>query len=280
MDTPREMETATAYRAELEHGAELYLPPWFTTHRGAYDLVVHFHGLPKLQEANVERAHLDVAVVTVNLGAGTTKYARAFKDPEVFPRLLAEAHAEIVKSGRAPADAKLRRLALSAWSAGYVSVDQVLKDPATAERVDAVLLADGFFTTFSNKKKRIINTHPLERYVKLAASAERDEKLFAITHSAIPTVDYPSMDEVCSKFLEMTAVAKTPSSVLGPRDMREVYVAERGSFHLKGYEGVTAKDHINQIKAMGDTLYPYLRERWARQDDAPVRQAAPAAPVR
>jgi hypothetical protein len=278
VEAPKRMETSTAYRAKLGRGAELYLPPYFSTKNGGYDLIVHFHGLPKLQESNVERAQLNVAVVSVNLGAGTDRYAHAFRDPASFPKLLADTREEIAKSGRVPEGAKMRRLALSAWSAGYVSVDQVMREQENADLVDAILLADGFFTTFSDKKRRTINTRPLERYVKLAELAARDEKLFAITHSAIPTVDYPSMDEVCSKFLELVSVSKTPSKIVGPRNMHEVYVADRGSFHIKGYEGVAAKDHIDQIRAMGETLYPYLRDRWAKLDEAPMRVAGPSAP--
>lgn len=284
VETPKQIQTATAHRAKVGHGAELYAAPWFSARRGTYDLIVHFHGLGKIQEGNLEKVHINAAVVSVNLGAGTDHYSNAFRDPQSFPKLLADTHEELVKSGRIGEKAQLGRLALSAWSAGYVSVERVMSEPSNAEKVDAVLLADGFFTSFSDRKKRTINTKPLDRFVKLAELAERDEKLFAITHSSIPTVDYPSMDEVCGKFLELLSMPKSPSKLVGPRNMHETYAAERGSFHLKGYEGITAKDHIDQIRAMGETLWPYLRERWEKGDKAArekadmpaAQQAAPA----
>lgn len=285
VETPKHLETATAHRAKVGHGAELYAAPWFSAHRGNYDLIVHFHGLGKIQEGNLEKTRINAAVVSINLGAGTDHYSSAFRDPQSFPKLLAETHDELVKSGRIPANARLGRLALSAWSAGYVSVERVMSEATNAEKIDAVLLADGFFTSFTDKKKRTINTKPLDRFVRLAELAERDEKLFAITHSAIPTADYPSMDEVCGKFLELLSVPKAPSKLVGPRNMHETYAADRGSFHLKGYEGVTAKDHIDQIRAMGETLWPYLRERWEKADKANREkvempaQAAPKAPA-
>jgi hypothetical protein len=46
--------------------------------------------------------------------------------------------------------------------------------------------------------------------------------------------------------------------------MREIYETNRGDFHVKGFEGMTAKDHIDHIWAMGETMYPYLRARWTR----------------
>ncbi len=120
VETPTRMETTTPYRAKLSHhGTELYVPPWFSPTKGGYDLIFHFHGLGKLQEANIERAQLNVAVVSVNLGMGTDPYENTFKNPAVFERMLADAQEEIDKSGRGRG-AQLRRLALSAWSAGFV----------------------------------------------------------------------------------------------------------------------------------------------------------------
>jgi len=262
VESPRQIEASAPYRAKLSRGAELYLPTWFSPHKGAYDLIVHFHGLGRLQEGNLERARINAAVVSINIGGlGTDHYSNAFRDPQSFPSLLAETSAEIEKSGRA-SGARVGRIALSAWSAGFVSIARIMSEPANAEKVDAVLLADGFFTSFTNVKKRVINTASLERFVALADSAGKGDKLFAITHSAIPTVDYPSVEETVTKLLELTSNTKTPSTQVGPRNMHETYVVDRGSFHVKGYEGVTANDHINQIRAMGETLWPYLKARW------------------
>jgi hypothetical protein len=263
IDSPTRLEATTPYRAKLaQKGAELYLPPWFSPTHGGYDLIVHFHGLGRLQEANIAHAELDVAVVSVNLGVGTDAYGAAFRDPAAFQKLLAETQDEIDKSGRGRG-AHLRRLALSAWSAGFVSVARIMSDPQMAERVDAVLLADGIFTSFTDLKHRTMNTEPLEKFVRLAAAATQGNKLFAITHTTIPTADYPSTLEVVGKLLEMTGNEKAPPRAAAPDGMHEIYEVDRGSFHVKGFEGVTARDHIQQIHAMGETIYPYLRARWS-----------------
>lgn len=268
VESPKRIEASSPYRARLSHGSELYLPTWFSARHGTYDLIVHFHGVGKLQEKNLDRSRIDAAVVSVNrAGLGTDQYAKAFRDPDSLPKLLAETQEEIDKSGRARG-AKLGRIALSAWSAGFVSIAKIMSEPANAEKVDAVVLADGFFTSFTDVKKRTINTPALERFVKLVESASKNEKLFAITHSSIPTVGYPSVEETVAKLLEMTSCEKTVSTAVGPRDMRERYFVDRGSFHVRGYEGVTAADHVQQITAMGETLYPYLKARWDRPDAA------------
>ncbi len=276
VETPKRFESSAPYRGKLSfHSAELYLPTWFSPHQGGYDLIVHFHGMGKLQEGNVDRSQINAAVVSINLGVSTDLYGNVFRDAQSFPKLLVETQDEIEKSGRAPGS-KVNRIALSAWSAGFVSVAKIMSDPTNAARVDAVIVADGFFTSLTSVKKRTVNSASLERFVTLADAASKDEKLFAITHSSIPTVDYASTEETAARLLEMTSNTKTPSKLVGPRNMRETYSVDRGGFHVKGYEGVTAGDHIKQITGMGETMYPYLRTRWDHpQAGATAARAAP-----
>src|SRR5690606_17273248 len=120
-----------------------------------------------------------------------------------------------------------------------------------------ILLADGFFTAFVQPKKRLINPQSLEKFAKFAEAARRDEKLFAITHTTIPTGPYPSVQECVAKLLEMLHLRETPAVATGPREMRQFYVVDDGSFHVKGFEGTSAKAHIKQLHAMGETVYPY-----------------------
>lgn len=272
VDTPRQLET-TPYRASLGHGAELYLPPWFSPHRGGYDLLIHFHGVGKWQEANIEHAKLNVAVVSVNLGAGTEPYSNAFQKPESFERLIGDAQAEIAKSHRAD-NAQLRRIALSAWSAGFSSIARLMTDDV-AKRVDAVLLADGFFTFFTQPAKRVVNAQGLEKFARFAEAARHNDKLFAITHTTIPTGPYPSVQECVTKLLEMIDMPKQPAVTTGPRNMHQFYLVDQGSFHIRGYEGTEAADHVKQLHAMGETMYPYLKARWDQQDKQAIADARP-----
>lgn len=268
-------------------GSELYLPPWFHGAKGQYDLIVHFHGEGRWQEKNIEEAKLNVAVVSINLGMGTNPYSNTFKNPVVFERLLADVESEVTKDGRAGPTPKLRRLALSAWSAGFSSISRVMAEDAVTAKVDAVLLADGFFTNFTNPKKRTINQRGLERFVELASLARKNEKLFAITHTTIPTGPYPSVQECVGMLLELLHLEKKPCSIdlpppggggRGGRDkMHQFYTVDEGSLHIHGFQGVRASDHVRQLHAMGDTTYPYLKERWDAQDaqDAQDVKSAP-----
>jgi hypothetical protein len=262
------LEASGPYRASVGH-AELYLPPWFSPKHGGYDLIVHFHGERRWQEANITRSHLNAAVLSINLGAGTTPYAHAFRTPESFERLLADTEAEIARSGRADGG-QPRRLALSAWSAGFSSIARVMTD-TLAERVDAILLADGFFTFFTDPKKRTVNAAGLQKFARFADAARRGEKLFALTHTTIPTGPYPSVQECAAKLLELLEEPKVATNAVGPRAMQAIYTVDRGSFHVHGFEGTTAADHVKQLHAMGETVYPYLKLRWEGAEQATTR---------
>jgi hypothetical protein len=259
-------EVATAYRAVFGYGRYiLSIPAHFRAKDGKYDLVVHFHGVCSAQESNVERARLNAIVVSVNLGIGSGPYEEAFRDPRAFTSLLAATQRAVEQSGRAPG-ASVGRIALSAWSAGFGAVSSILKTQEHAERVDAVLLADGLHTSYLDEKKRTLNDAPLAKYVRVAEAAMRGDKLFALTHSSIVTPGYPSATETIHELLKLTGLPRsaTPGVLVGARNMRELYESHLGSFHVKGFEGTAAKDHVDQIHSMGDTMFPYLKERWSK----------------
>jgi hypothetical protein len=241
--------------------AELYVPTLFCPVAGNYDLVVHFHGMPVLQEENFERAHLNAVVVSVNMGISSDAYANAFRAPGSFDTLLRQAQSMLEGTGRAPG-ARLGRIALTAWSAGFASIAAIFNQPGVADRIDAVLLADGPHTNYVEPHR--VNDGALAKWARLAEAAMRGEKLFALTHSSIPTVGYPSTTETVSELLDLVSVDKVPTGGVGPRGMHPIYASHSGDFHVEGFEGQTVKDHIDHIKGMSETLLPYLRERWAR----------------
>ncbi len=249
-----------AYHAHFGH-CDLYIPTFFHAANGSYDVVVHFHGMHEAQDTNVERTHLNAVVVSVNLGMGSGPYEDAFRDPAALTRILNATDHHVDKSGRAPG-ARVGRIALSAWSAGYGAVSALLRDPATVKRIDAVLLADGLHSGYSDERKRVVNEAPLAKYAKIAEAAFRGEKLFVLTHSSIPTYGYPSAGETIGTLLKITSTPKTVNATVGPRNMRQIYESHRGAFHVKGFEGQGVKDHIDHIWGMNETMLPYLRDRW------------------
>jgi hypothetical protein len=257
----RAAENVSHEGVRVKYGhAELYVPTFFHPVAGKYDLVIHFHGIPALQEENFERAQINAVVVSVNMGIASDAYSNAFRAPGSFASFLDATQKVLDKTGRAP-NATAGRIALEAWSAGFASVGAILKQSGVAERVDAVLLADGPHSMYDAPHH--IYEPGMEKWVHFAEASMRGEKLFALTHSSIQTIGYPSTTETIGELLREANVDKTPTQAIGPRGMRQIYASDQGNFHVAGYEGTTAKDHIDHIKGMSDLLLPYLRDRWA-----------------
>jgi hypothetical protein len=243
--------------------SQLYLPSFFHPVNGKYDLLIHFHGMGSLQEANVERAHLNAAVVSINVGMGSGPYEEAFRNPYTFPRLVGYSAKLIEHTSRARG-AHLGRIAVSGWSAGYGSIASILRQPDNVKRIDAVLLEDCPHSDWADEKNRIVSDAPLAKYQRIAEAAIAGDKLFAITHSSIHTEGYPSTSETIGELLNLVKVDRVAHFVVGPREMREIYEADKGDFHVKGYEGDGIPDHIDHIRAMAETVFPYLKQRWER----------------
>jgi len=259
-DRAAEQARLESSRVKFGH-ADLYVPTFFQPVDGTYDLAIHFHGIPSLQEDSFEKAHVNAVVVSVNLGIASDAYSNAFRAPGSFDQLLQSTQRALEHTGRAPG-ATLGRIALSAWSAGFASASAILAQPGAADRVDAVLLEDGPHTMYDGQGH--IYEPGIQKWVRFAQAAMRGDKLFALTHSSIPTLGYPSTTETIGALLRETSVDKVPTPATGPRGMREIYESHRGNFHVKGFLGTGVKDHIDHIRAMSDTVLPYLKARWER----------------
>lgn len=251
-------------KRSVQQGRVVSLPTGCVAVQGAYDIVLHFHGAPVALESALERSGLDAALVIVNLGIGSGVYEQAFAAPEAFASFVTDVSASVQRlcpRARGP-----RRIALSAWSAGYGAVWRILERSGYDSVIDAVLLADGLHAGFVGPRyQRNLDALKLEPFARFAELARHGEKLFAITHSEIQTIDYGSTTETSRYLLERAGMNAIAENVPGPRpQMRLISQADYGCFHVLGFCGDDKQAHADQLHALGDTLLPYLRERWQK----------------
>src|SRR5712664_2448593 len=93
-------------------GARLFIGPRVNAN-DRVPLLIHFHGASWLVEQHVARYLPRVALITVNLGAGSSAYRKAFEQAELFQSLLSEA-AKTLGGKRGWSS-----ITLSGFSAGY-----------------------------------------------------------------------------------------------------------------------------------------------------------------
>ncbi len=236
-----------------------YVPRRVALRGGRFDVVVHFHGASPNQEKNVDESGLAAVVVSVNEGAGSTPYAKAVSSPAAFDGMLATARRALVKA-RGRDDVELGRIALSSWSAGGGAVRVLLeREP---ERFDAVLVADGVFSTFADPASRTPAPGPLAPLVRFARRARANDALFVLTHTAIDTPDYPSTPECTDAVLAELGLEKdAPRAGEEPLGGEPTYAVDAAGLHVRGFDGKGPEDHIAQIRGM-DRAYGQLRARW------------------
>lgn len=230
---------------------------------GRYDLVIHFHGAPEMIEPVFQRAAIDAVFVVVNLGIGSGPYEDAFLQDGSLARLLAEIDQVVGKICPHPNGGR-GRVALSAWSAGYGAAYRVLVNGKDRELLDAVLLADGLHAGFLDKFRTKMNDAQMAPFDAFAERAAKGEKLFGITHTSIVTPSYASTTETARYLVERRGLERREVEEPGPRgSMTLTSRADGGAFHVRGYAGRDTDAHCDHLYAMGDTLYPMLRARWA-----------------
>jgi hypothetical protein len=239
----------------------LYVPPGFWSDDGSYDLILHFHGVPERMEEALGEADVNAVLYTVNLGIGSGAYDDAFDAPESLDTELAKIQRALEKV--APFGAPhLRRLALTAWSAGYGSVYRILSREKDARRVDSVLLADGMHTGYLDKWRHAVDPLrmlPFTRYAERAASGDR---LMALTHSSIVPLGYASTTETAHFLIDLIGMLSESVHSLEARRMVMIERADKGDLHIRGFEGDDKPAHCDHLLGMARTLFPYLHDRW------------------
>jgi hypothetical protein len=266
---------------ETIHGGLLFVPESFSSADGAYDLVIHFHGNVKVVLESVEVARVNAVVAIINLGIGSLVYQDHFAAPGTYEGLLAEIQRAV--GARRLATPHLRRVALSAWSAGYGSIQTILDlRRRSTPKPDAILMLDGIHCGWLEERPEALNPRGIAPFTRAARAAAAGEMLFTITHSEIDPITYASTEATSGYLLER---AGGLLSIAGPSTqpphlaLRSVIgaVAKRlekkmvpttegriGDFHVRGFRGMTKEHHMAHLFQMAATVLPELAARWGR----------------
>jgi hypothetical protein len=269
-------------------GGVLFVPKSFRPTSGDYDLVVHFHGDVDIVRESVEHAGVDAALAVVNWGVLTTPYRKIYDIPGRFEALVAQIERALGRRGLV-GPPRLRRLALTSWSAGYAAVESILQHraspPPDADPLDAIVLLDGVHCRFRDGDPRLIDPRSVMAFLRAAQAAAEGRILFFLTHSQIETVDYASTARTARFILESVGAepARSPMLPLPPHleleaargaMPREAWLipvshTEVGLLRVLGFRGNTPEQHAAHLTQMAAVALPELARRWA----------APSAPL-
>lgn len=219
---------------------------------GAYDLLIHFHGAEAVRR---EVAPLDLGLVIAAVDAGTrsSDYARALQSPGAWGALLETIDRAVADASGLP-EARVRRVAVSSWSAGSGAVSRILADE---RRPDALILLDSLYGGYAPGRTELMPGQ-LAPYVSLAEAAARGGPLLFMTHTTVPTIGYASTEETATFLLRQlgaTAVLVTPNE---GDPLKLVRMYDGGSLYIRGYAGATREDHCAQLRLLPSILTEHV----------------------
>ena len=248
------------------------------TDDGGFDVVVHFHGGDPVRK-NLVQVTWGTVFVAVDIGVGSGPYERAFVDAGRWPRLKSEITLAL-REQTGDDRAHIRHLALSAWSAGYGAVNQILKTHGD-EGIDAVVLLDAMHAGRNYRwphrdgTLQALSSGPIQSIFDFAERAARGEKIFVLTHSNVIPTGYASVRRSADLLLERVGVARHPvQQRIGLLD--QLTRADRAGFHVWGYAGRFEEAHCAQVTLLGPIVRDLLEPAWATP---PMNRDLPPTPA-
>jgi hypothetical protein len=239
--------TPAGRRVPLRVGT-LFLPAALKT-RPTVPLFIHFHGAPWIGELAASELK-QTAVITAQLGSGSSVYAKPFLDPQAFAQMLSEAEAQ--------ANMKFGPITLTSWSAGYGAIREILRVPEHYARVSRVLLLDGLHASYVNGKpgpqESEIEADNLAIFLQFARDAVAGRKQFFLTHTEIFPGTFVSTTETADWLLRELKLTRRPVLKWGPMGSQQLSEVRAGKFQLAGFAGNTAPDHVDLLHALPNFL--------------------------
>ena len=189
----------------------LFVPTTFHSHDGTFDLLVFFHGNAELVAKSAAAAKLNALVLVVNLGISSGAYESHYFIPAMFQRDIDR----VVEgaTSRGLMGARVGRLALGAWSAGYGALLRILTYEAVRSKASAVLLADALHSNLT--KDGYARTVDLERiapFIQFAKNAAAEDKLFVMTHSEVNEFRYATTTETSDALIDAVGTFRSRST--------------------------------------------------------------------
>lgn len=234
------------------------------TKSGQFDVVFHFHGHEAARKEWVQAIN-GIVLVGIDLGNGSGAYSAAFNSPAVFERLVASVEQGVAKHFKR-SKATARYIGLSAWSAGYGAVQEILNSPVGKRRVDAVILLDGLHTGYlpSNPGVKVLNHQQIQSFIDFAKLAVKKQRLMFVSHSSIIPPGYASTTETANLLVRAIGGRPTRSKPRrgDPMGLELVQRFSHGNFHVRGFAGNDKMDHCAHFGLLQDVARVHLAPRW------------------
>jgi hypothetical protein len=236
-------------RFKLTDG-QLFVPSGYKPAADGIELILHLHG-GTAAEKSLVRSGRSAVIVCVAIPGLSKVYTDRFQSPATFVRILDEAKAQL-KESRVSADPEFRRVIVSSFSAGFGGVREMLKDPATYDRIDALVMADSIYAGYTgDPAKRQIDPKLMGGFVNFAKDAAAGKKWFVLSHCDLQPGTYASTAETADFLIGALGGKREPAS--GPWPAEGLTMKSRfrkGQFSVYGFAGDQGTDHMRHLHGL------------------------------
>jgi hypothetical protein len=224
-----------------------------------------------------------VAFVGIDLGIASGAYSDAFATPEAWPNLKRSIESAL-KAQSGDSRAHIRHVALTAWSAGYGAVNEILKHDS--DGIDAVVLLDGLHAAWepthsSHSTGADVTAGPVAPTLDFAKRALKGEKIFVFSHSEVDPVTYPSTRLTADMFMRELGLKRRAVSTVSDRFGLYGTVDTRG-VHIWSYRGGDKPAHCTHLTHIDRAVRDILEPTWhtpAMNRNVPMTPAPKLGPA-
>ena len=199
----------------------------------------------------------NLAIITVNAGAGSSNYSKLFEDPTRFLKLIDEA--------QSTSHLTFTDIAIGGFSAGCGALRQILADPASYARVHRVLCMDGVHAGYNpdppDRSNPQLVPENLVPWLHFGRDAIAGTKRLVITHTEIFPGTYASTTETADELLHEWNLTPHAVARFGPTGTQMLSETKDHGLLVVGFAGNSAPDHIDQIQSLPTFL------KWLAKDE-------------
>ena len=214
-------------------------------------LWIHFYSAEWFVVQEYRRAKFSHPILILNLGQGSTTYARPFSLKGSLKPFIDQT-IKITAS-------QISSLNFTSFSAGYGAVRNLIQDQSVLDQIKTVILCDSSYGGFSDPATRKILPEHLTVWQPLIDRAVKKELTFIITTSEITPDSYAGTWEVASALVQYNQGEMQPANPELSASQDPNYPLLRtfakGNWHVWSYAGTDAGAHTTHPRHLADILH-------------------------
>lgn len=242
---------APTYQQHRIGAAVVSLPDHWKRLGAAVPVWIHVHGAPRVVEDAFASVGAPGVLVNITLPGLSKVYADHFTDPAVFPKLLGDVEA-LLQREAGGATARVGRVTISSFSAGFGGVRQLLNQPAAFERIGALLMADSIYCGYAGPvAEKRVDPDLMAGFLRYARLAADNQKRMLVSHSRQVPEGYASTTETADYLIRELQGTRSAEAQEWPGGFRLLSSFNRGQLDVFGFDGESPDAHMLHLRSIG-----------------------------